>query len=66
MQIFINDTAHEVPDGISVVQLLTQMLLPPQRLAVEINQEIVPRSELHTRHLCAEDRVEIVHAVGGG
>ncbi len=36
------------------------------RIAVELNREILPRSQFGRRTLCPGDRIEIVHAVGGG
>jgi len=46
--------------------LLEEMALTGKRLAVEVNLEIVPRSSHMTHMLRAGDRVEIVHAIGGG
>jgi sulfur carrier protein len=42
------------------------MALTAKRLAVEVNQEIVPRSTYAAHRLRTGDRVEIVHAIGGG
>ena len=46
--------------------LLEELGLMEQRLALEINEEIIPRSVLSQYMLQADDRVEIIHAVGGG
>ncbi len=46
--------------------LLEELGLTEQRLALEINEEIIPRSVLSQHMLQADDRVEIIHAVGGG
>ena len=46
--------------------LLEQLGLQGRRVAVELNHEIVTRSEHATRILMPDDRVEIVHAIGGG
>lgn len=66
MEIFVNGEARQCSDGITVLQLLNEMALIDKRLAVEVNLEIVPRSNHMTRVLRAGDRVEIVHAIGGG
>jgi len=50
----------------TVTQLLEVMALTGQRLAVEVNLEIVPRSGHLSRELRPGDRVEVVHAIGGG
>lgn len=66
MEIFINGEPRHAREGCSVAQLLEEMRLPSQRLAVEINLEIVPRSTYAIQQLRAGDRVELIRAVGGG
>lgn len=66
MEIIVNGEARQVPDDMGVPQLLEMLDLTGRRLALEINQEIVPRSLFATQHLNAGDRVEIVQAIGGG
>ncbi|MCF6236945.1 MAG: sulfur carrier protein ThiS [Gammaproteobacteria bacterium] len=66
MEITVNGELHKVPEGSNIVQLLEAMDQVGQRLAVEVNLEIIPRS-LHEQYVLKEnDRVEIVHAIGGG
>lgn len=66
MEITVNGEAREVPESYSVADLIKELELVGRRLAVEVNLEIVPRS-IHEQHqLKAGDRVEIVHAIGGG
>ena len=50
----------------TVAQLIEQLQLAGKRIAVEINQDIVPRSTHANTLLRAGDKVEIVHAIGGG
>ncbi|MEM9101171.1 MAG: sulfur carrier protein ThiS [Pseudomonadota bacterium] len=73
MQLVVNgevgDYSDAVNDGeksLTVEALLNQVAPERQRLAVEVNQTIVPRSEYATFCLQSGDRVEIVHAIGGG
>ncbi|MBL4607802.1 MAG: sulfur carrier protein ThiS [Pseudomonadales bacterium] len=66
MQIMINGDPAEVSDGSSVHQLVLQLELADKRIAVELNCEIVPRSQFSEMILTADDRVEIVQAIGGG
>ena len=66
MQIVVNGRPTEIPEGLSMAALIERLALGGQRFAVEVNQELVPRSEFKSRHLAPEDRVEIIHAVGGG
>jgi sulfur carrier protein len=49
-----------------VAQLLREIGLAEKRVAVEVNLEIVPRSEHSAHALNDRDRVEIVQAIGGG
>jgi sulfur carrier protein len=66
MRIIVNGTPTEVPDEANMTMLIEQLGLMGQRLAVEVNRELVPRSRFEAHHLEAGDRVEIIHAVGGG
>ena len=66
MHIVLNGSDREIPENISAGALLVNLGLGGKRLALEINQEIVPRSTFDTRMLRAGDRVEIVQAIGGG
>lgn len=66
MEIIVNGEPRQVAEKYTVAQLLEEMGLVGRRLAVEVNLEIVPRST-HADHLLqAGDKVEIVHAIGGG
>lgn len=66
MQIILNGKPAEVADRATVATLIDQLGLTGKRIAVEVNEEIVSRSA-HTHHILqAGDRVEIVHAIGGG
>ena len=52
--------------GHTLADLLVQLELTGRRIAVEVNQDIVPKGEHATHVLRDKDRVEIVHAIGGG
>jgi sulfur carrier protein len=62
----INGEPKIVPAEATAAQLIELLDLGSKRLAVEINEEIVPRSHYDSRRLQPGDRVEIVHAIGGG
>ena len=66
MQILLNGETTTIEDGLTVQALLQQLELVGRRIAVEVNEENVPRSEHDSHQLAADDRVEIVHAIGGG
>ena len=66
MKIFVNGEAKEVADSCTVQDLLNEMDIVGQRLAVEVNEEIVSKSRHEDYVFKAADKVEIVHAIGGG
>jgi sulfur carrier protein len=66
MKILLNGEPRQVPDNITAAQLVETLGLTGKRLAMEVNQEIVPRSTYQEHVINADDRVEIVHAIGGG
>ena len=66
MDISLNGQPEAVEEGITVAELMRQKLPQVQRVAVEVNLEIVPRSQHGSHVLQAGDRVEIVRAIGGG
>jgi sulfur carrier protein len=62
----LNGEERQFPQSMTVAQLLAELGLAERRVAVEVNQEIVPRSRHGEYHLKDEDRVEVVRAIGGG
>ncbi|MNN37691.1 Sulfur carrier protein ThiS [compost metagenome] len=66
MRIQLNGEAVELPEGHSVADLLAGLDLAGRRVAVELNLDIVPRSQHADTLLREGDRVEVVHAIGGG
>lgn len=66
MQIVVNGKEMQLAEPVSIAQLLQQLELENRRLAVEVNQAIVPRSQHASHQLQTGDKVEIVHAIGGG
>lgn len=62
----LNGDNTEIPENTSIEQLLEQLDLAGKRLAVELNQQIIPRGQFASHTLAAGDKVEIVQAIGGG
>ena len=62
----LNGEPHRYPADTTVDSLVTQLGLQDKRLAVEINQQIIPRSTFSAHTLADGDSVEIVQAIGGG
>ncbi len=65
LTILVNGETQSVPVNCTLVQLLT-ILQIEGRLAIDVNGEIIPRSSHNEFTLSEADRVEIVHAIGGG
>ena len=66
MQIFLNGQMLSLQVPTSIAQLLAQQGYAERRVAVEVNRSIVPKSQHDNHMLCEHDKVEIVHALGGG
>lgn len=66
MLLHINGEQRDFPDGLTVAALVAQLGMKPDRVAVELNLEIVPRTQWDTTALKHGDKLEVVHFVGGG
>ncbi|MGD8913394.1 MAG: sulfur carrier protein ThiS [Candidatus Thiodiazotropha sp.] len=66
MQIYLNGVEKQIPDAANMAKLIEILDLSNQRIAVEVNEELVPRSTFNQHLLKEYDRVEIIQAVGGG
>jgi len=66
MHILLNGEPREVADNSTLGDLLATLELQNRRFAVEINEELIPRSEHNGRALRVDDRIEVVQAIGGG
>jgi thiamine biosynthesis protein ThiS len=65
MTLTINGEAKEIAAG-SVAELVAQLGMKPDRVAIELNREIVSRDRWAATSLSDGDKLEIVHFVGGG
>ncbi len=66
IDVLINGERQVVAAGVTLAGLLVDLGLEGKRLAVELNDEIVPRSQHSSWCINSGDRVEIVQAIGGG
>lgn len=66
MKFELNGAPEEAEAGLSVQDLLVKFGLVGRRVAVAINTEVVPRSRFGEVRIGDGDRVEVIHAVGGG
>jgi sulfur carrier protein len=66
MQVMINGESRVFKQPVTVSKLLDESGLAEKRVAVEINETIVPKSQHAQRMLADGDQVEIIQAIGGG
>lgn len=66
MQIQLNGEARQFDGEPTLTQLVDALGLTGRRIAIEVNEEIVPRSLHAQTRLNDGDCIEIVHAIGGG
>ncbi len=66
MDITVNGNAQTLDAGATVADLVNILGLGDKRIAVELNMEIVPRSQHALTDLAHGDSLEVVHAIGGG
>lgn len=66
IQIMLNGEPRELPQGLSLLELLQQFALDPRAVVVEVNRQIVRRPALASTPVQAGDAIELVHFVGGG
>lgn len=66
MNVMVNGESREIPTSSTLTEVIAQLALAGKRLAVELNGEIVPRSQFAVTTLHAGDQIEIVQAIGGG
>lgn len=66
MRVRINGQDRDVPQGSTLTRLLEELDTAPQRVAIEVNRELVTRAEYDQTTLNEGDTIEIVTFVGGG
>ena len=66
MKVFVNGEPREINGTPSLAQLIEELDLPAARIAIELNRAVVRRSDWDSTMLKDDDRIEIVHFVGGG
>ncbi len=66
MKVFINGEIKEITGEVSLVELLKKFSLPHERVAVELNKEVVRKKDWENILVKDADKIEIVHFVGGG
>ncbi|HKG59450.1 MAG TPA: sulfur carrier protein ThiS [Pyrinomonadaceae bacterium] len=66
MKFFVNGEPKDLNGTQTLAELIEQLDLPGARIAIELNRDVVRRSDWGSTMLKDDDRIEIVHFVGGG
>ena len=66
MKLTVNGKPVELPDGSTVTALIAQLGMEPAKVAIERNQDVIPRRTWSEARLSEGDHIEIVTFVGGG
>ena len=66
MKIIVNGEEITLPENSSIQDLIAQLGFTNKRIAIEINEAIIPKSKYQSHPLKNHDRVEVINAVGGG
>ena len=66
IQIYINGEKKKINIGCNLINILEDYSLKNKLLAIEINQEIIPKSNYKMIKINQNDRIEILELIGGG
>ena len=66
MKVFINGETREIEQEINLIELLKHFSLPAERIAIELNREVVRKKDWENIKVSDGDKLEVIHFVGGG
>ena len=66
IQIYINGEKKNINISSNIINILEEYSLKNKLIAVEINQEVIPKSNYKTKKINKNDRIEILELIGGG
>ena len=66
IQIFINGKKKNISSNYNLINIIEEYSLKNKLIAVEINQEVIPKSNYKTKKINKNDRIEILELIGGG
>ncbi len=66
MKVFINGEKRHIPNEVNLSELLKNLSLPSERIAIELNKEVVRKKDWENVRVADADKIEIIHFVGGG
>ncbi len=66
MKIVVNGETKEIAGNLNLAGLLEHLSMPDERIAIELNKEVVRKKDWETIEINDADKIEIIHFVGGG
>ena len=66
IQIYINGKKKNIKSNFNLINILEEYSLKDKLVAIEINQEVIPKSNYKTKKINKNDRIEILELIGGG
>ncbi|MDQ3750513.1 MAG: sulfur carrier protein ThiS [Acidobacteriota bacterium] len=66
MKIIINGKTKEISNEVNIIELLESFSLPKERIAIELNKQVVRKKDWGNIKITDADRIEVIHFVGGG
>lgn len=66
MRVYLNGESKDLADSSTLLNLVDELQLPSTRIAIELNRNVVRRRDWESTTLKDNDRIEVVHFVGGG
>ena len=66
IKIRVNGKVKSISDNYSVSDLVKNLKIPIKKVAIELNQEIIDKKKINKISLKKNDKIEIVHFIGGG
>ncbi|OUW63765.1 MAG: thiamine biosynthesis protein ThiS [Pelagibacteraceae bacterium TMED201] len=66
IKIKVNGKLKKVNENTKLLNLIDSLKIPIKKVAIEVNQEIIDKKKLNRINLKNNDKIEIVHFIGGG
>lgn len=66
MKVVVNGEKKEFTNEMNLSQLLKTLELPTERIAIELNKDVVRKKDWQDVQISDQDKIEIIHFVGGG
>ena len=66
IKIKVNGKVNSINEKTSLLKLLNDLKIPLKKVAIELNQQIIDKKKMKRIYLKKDDKVEIVHFIGGG